>query len=173
MKSSFLKVLGACAVAIAIATPAWAVPTLSLLTNNALKTLQVGFSGSTDPLTAYDLYISYDTLVPADIVGVTSNNLLGDTSVFDAMFLSDTSIAGVINGFENSFLTAADVAALQTPDPFYVFTVQFDNAVDLDTVSFALSTNGLSNAACDAARTGPYQCLPSQVNQTPDRKSVV
>ena len=39
MKSSFLKVLGACAVAIAIATPAWAVPTLSLLTNNALKML--------------------------------------------------------------------------------------------------------------------------------------
>lgn len=171
MKFGILKYLGVCAAALVIASPASASLSVSLGVDNFAKTLKVSFSGHTDPITAYDLFINYNLLGVGDITSVDSNNKLGDTGLLEALFASDFSTSGLIRGQETSFLSNADVAALQTLDPVWLFTVQFASTVDISGVSFAVSTNGLSNAACgNDPTTGTYKCFPA--NQAPEPASM-
>lgn len=171
MKFGFLKYLGVCAAALVIASPASASLSVSLGVDITFKTLKVSFSGNIDPITAYDLFINYNPFLAGDITSVDSNNKLGDTGMFDALFVPDFSTPGLIRGQETSFLSNAQVASLQNTDPVLLFTVQFASTVDLSGVSFAVSTNGPSNAVCgNDPTTGTYACFPA--NQAPEPASM-
>lgn len=152
MKSGLLKLLGACAVAVGIVSPASAL-TISLNVDNAAKTVQVGFANflpgsDREVVTAYDLFISYDSSLASAITDVTSNNQLGNASLLESIFVADSSTPGMVEANEVSLLDNADVTNIQdTNDPLYLFTIQFASTADISGGNFALSTNGLSNAA--------------------------
>ena len=83
MRSGILRLVGACAAALAIASPVSAM-NLSLTESSSgalgiavLDTLAVSLSGLGGQIvTGYDLYISYDTLAPSDILSVSGSDAL-------------------------------------------------------------------------------------------------
>ncbi len=172
MKAKVLKMLGVCATALAFAMPASAF-TVNLSTVG--QSLQVGVSGiSGETITAYDLFITYAPSLFGNITGVVSNNQLGDTGLFEAIFIA-TSVAGTVEGDEVSLLTNAQVNALQTGAAFTLFTVQFDALADLSTANFALgfSASGApSTMGCANGVDGTVRCFSNAPTPIPEPMSL-
>ena len=172
MKAKVFRLLGACATALAFAMPASAF-TVSLTTVG--QNLEVGVTGiSGETITAYDLFITYAPSLFGNITGVVSNNQLGDTNVFDAIFTA-TSVAGTLEGDEVSLLTNAQADALQTGSSFTLFTVQFDALADLSTANFALGFSAAgapSTMACASGVDGTVRCFSNATTQIPEPMSL-
>ena len=173
MKTGIIKIVAACATALTMAMPASAF-TVSLTTVG--QNLEVGVSGlAGETITAYDLFITYAPSLFGNITGVVSNNQLGDTSLFDAIFTPTFSVAGVVEGDEVSLLTNAQVDALQSGASFKLFTVQFDASAVLSTANFALgfsATGAPSTMACARGEIDTVRCFSNAPTQVPEPMSL-
>lgn len=174
MKSGILRLVGACAAAFAIASSAS--PMVVSLTEassgalgvGVLDTLEVSLSSLGGQIvTGYDLYISYDTLAPGDIVGVFESDALFGTLGID-LFNSDTTTPGLILGQDVSIDSNAGTATTQGADPLLLFKVQFD--ADIQNVNFGPSTANASDVACAQGEAGTVQCFPA--SQAPEPASI-
>ena len=98
-----------------------------------------------NPLAAFDIDVAYDPalLTPT---GVTFGPFLGDPGLGEALTAFSFATAGVVDFAENSFLTSAELDALQSSS-FSIATLSFD-AIGSGAVSFSvLGTSELIDAA--------------------------
>lgn len=173
MKTGIIKFAGACAAALAVAMPAAA---FSVNLTTVGQNLEVGVTGlAGETITAYDLFITYAPSLFGNITGVVSNNQLGDTNLFEAIFTPTFGVAGLVEGDEVSLLTNAQVDALQSGAAFTLFTVQFDALADLSTANFALgfsATGAPSIMACADGQAGTVRCFTNAPTQIPEPMSL-
>lgn len=112
-------------------------------------------AGAAQTLGDYDLNLSFDSAV-LSFSGIAFGTGLSVTGV--PSLVQDYVVGtGVVNPFESSFESVADLEALQ-PDAFTLFTITF-NAIGAGTSSLALGVNALGNAsgaglAFDALNSG-------------------
>lgn len=110
--------------------------------------LQVLAEGlGSDTVTAWDIDIAFDSGFSAVPIGHATGNQLGQT---DVETISGFVVgAGLIDAFELSLLTNAEVDALQTTDPLLLLSVRFDAAADLSRAAFRLVNWGpLNQVTC-------------------------
>ena len=103
-------------------------------------------AGAAQTLGDYDLNLSFDSSVLSfsSIVFGTGLSVTGVPSLIQD-YITGT---GVVNPFESSFESVADLETLQ-PDAFTLFTITF-NALSAGTSSLTLGVNALGNASGQA-----------------------
>lgn len=181
MKSGILKLVGACAAALAIALPA-AASSVSFSTSASgalgagiVDTLTVSYGGlSGQVVTSYDLFITFDALALGDILSGTSTGALDGALGFSGFNFDTSTYAPDFVGQDTAFTTNSDLANSQSTDPLALFTVSFGK--DISAVNFSLSATNTSDVYCGSktdANNGAAQCFSSvPVNGTPEPASL-
>jgi hypothetical protein len=182
MRFGVLKLLGACAAALAIGMPAVAATVTFSETASGglgagvLDTLTVSLGGlGNQVVTSYDLFIGYDALSSGDILSGASTGALDGIIGFSGFNFDSTGYAGEFLGQDTAFDANVDLVSTQTTDPLALFTVTFGK--DISGVNFALSTKNSSDAYCgDPADTnnGASLCFSSGplYNNIPEPASI-
>jgi len=169
MKKGMLRILGACATAFAFALPASAVTVSLQVVGQDLKVIaNVG----SDTVTAWDVGITFNNALLTDITGYDTDNQLGLSNV-DTVF-GASAAAGLIDAFEISFLTNAEIDAIQATDPITLMTVHFDAAADMSMGNFGLVPFDAATqyvVDCASGATGTVVCVPGSNQAIPEPAS--